>query len=84
MARRGHRAVIFFFLGRSDCRRVRPADEIDPAYGVTLRKAVAAGVEPLAYRAVIRPGGITLGGRVPFEIPDRAPRMPKRRRRRHS
>jgi sugar fermentation stimulation protein A len=84
MARRGHRAVIFFFLGRSDCRRVRPADEIVPAYGLALRKAVAAGVEPLAYRAVIRPAGITLGGRVPFEIPDRVPRVPKRRRGRRS
>jgi sugar fermentation stimulation protein A len=80
MARCGHRAVMFFFLGRSDCRCVRPADEIDPAYGLALRRAVAAGVEPLAYRAVIRPSGITLGGRVPFEVPDRPPRLPGRRR----
>ena len=30
MVRRGHRGVIFYFLGRADCARVRPADEIDP------------------------------------------------------
>ena len=82
MAREGHRSVFFFFLGRADCRRVRPADEIDPEYGRTLRKAEAAGVEFLAYRAVIRPGGITLGKRVPFEIPFKAPRRPARRKKR--
>ncbi len=82
MVRQGHRAVIFFFLGRSDCRTVRPADEIDPLYGVTLRRAVAAGVEVLAYRAVIRPHGIRLGDAVPFEIPGKAPRIPRRRKRR--
>lgn len=82
MVRQGHRAVIFYFLGRSDCHTVRPADEIDPLYGVTLRRAVAAGVEALAYRAVIRPYGIRLGGAVPFEIPEKTPRVRRRRQRR--
>lgn len=82
VVRQGHRAVIFYFLGRADCRSVRPADEIDPLYGVTLRRAIAAGVEPLAYRAVIRPHGIRLGGAVPVAIPEPAPRLPRRSRRR--
>jgi sugar fermentation stimulation protein A len=81
MARRGHRAVIFYFLGRADCARVRPADEIDPAYGLTLRRALAQGVEALAYRAVIRPGAIRLGAAVPFEVPEQRPKAPARSRR---
>ena len=81
MVRQGPRAIIFYFLGRSDCRSVRPADEIDPQYGLTLRRAIAAGVEPLAYRAVIRPTGIRLGAAVPVEIPEAAPRVPRRRKR---
>jgi sugar fermentation stimulation protein A len=70
VARAGHRAVIFYFLGRADCRVVRPADEVDPEYGRTLRRALAAGVEPLAYRARVRPGGIRLADPVPFAIPN--------------
>ncbi|MEO1088423.1 MAG: DNA/RNA nuclease SfsA, partial [Acidobacteriota bacterium] len=46
----GDRAVLFYFIGRSDCRRVRPADEIDPLYGETLREVASQGVELLAYR----------------------------------
>ena len=79
MARAGHRAVMFYFLGRADCDRVRPADEIDPGYGAELRRAARAGVEMLAYRAIVRPHGITLGRPVPFEIPATAP-MPRSRR----
>ncbi len=71
MARAGHRAVMFYFLGRADCDRVRPADEIDPGYGAELRRAARAGVEMLAYRAKVRPQGITLERAVPFEIPER-------------
>jgi sugar fermentation stimulation protein A len=44
------RAVMLFFMGRADELRFRPADEVDPAYGKALRKAVKAGVEPLAIR----------------------------------
>jgi len=44
------RAVMLFFMGRADELRFRPADEVDPSYGKALRKAVKAGVEPLAIR----------------------------------
>ncbi len=47
---RGERGVIFFFVGRADCHAFRPADEVDPAYGETLRQVAARGVEILAYR----------------------------------
>jgi len=42
---RDRRRVLLFFAARSDVRVVRPADEIDPAYGEALRRAAAAGVE---------------------------------------
>lgn len=64
----GQRAVMFFFVGRADCRRLRPADEIDPAYGETLRAAVAAGVEVLAYKARFSLRGVALVGRLPIEL----------------
>lgn len=64
----GDRAVIFFFVGRADCRRFRPADEVDPAYGTTFRRVVAAGVEPLAYRMRFSRRGIELLDRLPIDL----------------
>jgi sugar fermentation stimulation protein A len=61
----GHRAVLFLHVGRADCHRFRPADEIDPAYGETFRRAIAAGVEVLAYRMRFSPEGVEVAGRLP-------------------
>ena len=47
----GRRAVLVYCVQRGDVSQVRPADAIDPLYGRTLRAALAAGVEVLAYRA---------------------------------
>ena len=67
--RAGHRAVLFFCCNRSDARSVRPADEIDPLYGYTLRQAASAGVEILAYRSDLQPSGISLAEAIPVELP---------------
>ncbi len=64
----GDRGVIFYFVGRADCRRFRPADEVDPAYGAALREAVAAGVEPLAYRMRFSRRRIELLDRLPIDL----------------
>jgi len=64
----GDRAVIFFACNRSDVQRMRPADEIDPTYGQTLREAAAAGVEVIAYRGEISPKGMWLRTRIPVEL----------------
>ncbi len=69
VAASGQRAVILFCVQRGDVERVRPADEIDPRYGQTLREAVAAGVEALAYRARVEPEGIILEQNLPVECP---------------
>ena len=64
----GHRAVMVFLLSRGDADRIRPADEIDPAYGKTLRVAVAAGVELIGLRGVITPDSMTVSGTVPIDL----------------
>jgi sugar fermentation stimulation protein A len=64
----GDRGVIFFFIGRADCHRFRPADEVDPTYGETLRRAVAAGVEALAYRMRFTRRRIELVDRLPVDL----------------
>jgi sugar fermentation stimulation protein A len=51
LSRQGHRAVMLYALNRPEGDCFSPADEIDPAYGATLRRVVhEAGVEVLALR----------------------------------
>ncbi|HJN74775.1 MAG TPA: DNA/RNA nuclease SfsA [Myxococcota bacterium] len=64
-ARSGRRAVLFWMLSRDDCRSVRPAGWVDPAYERLLRSAVGDGVEVLAYRMVLSEEELTLGQQVP-------------------
>ena len=63
------RAVLCFCVQRADVREVRPADQIDPDYGNTLRKALEAGVEAIAYRATLCPAGVALTDRIPVVCP---------------
>jgi sugar fermentation stimulation protein A len=66
---RGLRPVQIYCVQRGDVSEVRPADGIDYEYGQTLREAIAAGVEVLAYRAKVTPTGITLAKRIPVVCP---------------
>ena len=68
VVRSGERGVIFYVVQRGDCRAMAPADRVDPRYGALLRESVAAGVEALAYRADVSPGGIALAERLPVEL----------------
>lgn len=65
----GSRAVLAFCVQRDDVKEVRPADAIDPAYGRTLREALRAGVEAIAYRATIGPAAVHLRHRIPVVCP---------------
>ena len=65
----GLRPVQLYCVQRSDVREVRPADGIDYDYGQTLREAIAAGVEVLAYRAKVTPTEIRLEERIPVVCP---------------
>lgn len=48
LAEQGIRAVLLYCVNLTDVDAVRPADEIDPAYGQALRRAMASGVQVLA------------------------------------
>jgi sugar fermentation stimulation protein A len=65
----GVRPVQLYCVQRSDVREVRPADGIDYEYGRTLREAMAAGVEVLAYRARVTPTEIRLAERIAVVCP---------------
>ncbi len=65
----GRRPVLVFCVQRGDVDEVRPADAIDPLYGRTLREAVAAGVEVMAWRARVTARSIALGTRIPVTLP---------------
>ena len=65
----GMRPVQFYCVQRGDVNEVRPADAIDPEYGRTLREAMAAGVEVMAYRASVTPGEIRIEQRIPVVCP---------------
>jgi sugar fermentation stimulation protein A len=65
----GLRPVQLYCVQRGDVNEVRPADAIDPAYGRTLREAVSAGVEVLAYRAKVTPREIAIEERIPVVCP---------------
>jgi sugar fermentation stimulation protein A len=65
----GQRAVLCYCVQRCDVAQVRPADDIDPEYGVTLREALDAGVEVIAYRATLNPEAVALVERIPVVCP---------------
>jgi len=60
----GNRTVIFFLVQRMDAGRFGPADSIDPLYGKLLRRAVASGVEILAYDVDINLESISIANRL--------------------
>jgi sugar fermentation stimulation protein A len=69
MVRGGGRAVQLYCVQRGDVSEVNPADRIDPAYGRTLREALAAGVEVMAYRACVTTREIRLETRIAVVCP---------------
>jgi sugar fermentation stimulation protein A len=62
----GDRAVQLFIVQRTDCNRLSPARDLDPAYARALDAAAAAGVEILAYACSIDLHGVELAG--PMEV----------------
>lgn len=68
LRRAGHRAVVFFCVQREDVEWFSPAAHLDPVYAHGLRSAMAAGVEALAYRAVLTPDEIRLAQRLAVRV----------------
>ena len=65
---KGGRAVLFFCVQHTGIDRVAPADEIDPEYGRTLREAIRAGVEVMAWGAEISTVQIELTKALPVLV----------------
>ena len=55
MVAQGHRAVLLFCVQHTGIQSVRAAAHIDTVYAATLQAARAAGVEVIAYAALINP-----------------------------
>lgn len=62
------RAVLFFCVFHRGISNVSAAGDIDPRYRDALAEARAAGVEVLAWRADISPGGLQLAEPLPFSL----------------
>jgi sugar fermentation stimulation protein A len=52
------KAVMLYFINRSDCLEFAPGDQADPTYGKLLRAAISAGVEVLPCRFGVSPQGV--------------------------
>lgn len=68
MVSEGHRAVMLYLVQRGDCLSFAPAEDIDPTYANTLRKAVAAGVETLCYVCDLSETGIVVQKPMPISL----------------
>ena len=60
------RAVLFFCVMHNGVRIATTADDIHPAYGELVRKAMAAGVEVAAWGCAISPMRMRLHAELPF------------------
>ena len=67
----GGRAVLLFCVQHTGIDRVSPADQIDQDYGKELRKAMVAGVEIIAWGAVLNSDSIKLTRSLPVIIDDK-------------
>jgi sugar fermentation stimulation protein A len=66
--RDGDRAVLLFCVQHTGIVRVSCATQIDPDYAGSVRDALDAGVEVLAYAADVTPLATRLGTRMPFTV----------------
>ena len=68
LAEAGDRAVLLFVVQRADIVSVQPADEVDPAYGLELRRVAGLGVEVMAWQADVTVEGVTLARELPVVL----------------
>ena len=68
IARAGQRAVMLYFVQRTDCTRFTLANDIDYTYAVACERALLAGVEMLCLGTHISPEEITISGAIPVVV----------------
>lgn len=64
----GHRTILLYIVGRDDVDAVRPAVEIDPAYGRAFKNAMESGVEVLAARMKVSPEALSFDKWLPVHL----------------
>ena len=64
----GQRAVLVYCVQHSGIREVRPARHIDPSYAEAMARAVAEGVEVIAYKTRMSSTGLSISRRLPVVI----------------
>ncbi|MGB1141310.1 MAG: DNA/RNA nuclease SfsA [Halioglobus sp.] len=64
----GERAVMFFCAFHAGVKGVSAAGNIDPKYREAMARALAAGLEVLAWRADVTPRGVVLAEALPFSL----------------
>ena len=62
------RAIMLYFINRSDCDLFAPGDQADPVYGKLFREAVERGVEILPCRFEVTPTGISYLGLAEWQL----------------
>ena len=67
-AQQGDRAVLFFLAQRMDCAYVCTAEDLDPAYDASLRRAMTMGVEVICRACVLTLEGIELANALPLRL----------------
>ncbi len=68
LARQGIGAAVLFLVQRSDCASFSPADDIDPAYTISLIEALGSGVKSAACMLDVNPERIEFMGSIPINI----------------
>lgn len=68
MVTNGHRAVLFYCVQRASAQAIQPAEAFDPDYTTALAKAIAVGVEVLAYRANLSSEAVFLEKAIRLDI----------------
>lgn len=64
----GHRATAFFLIQMANVADFAPNEDTHPAFGATLRRAAAAGVQIAAYDCRVTPDSLTVGSPVPVRL----------------
>lgn len=65
MVAQGHRAAMLYVVQRTDCTRLKMAEDLDPAYAAAFEEARAGGVEMLCCGCDISPREVRLAGPIP-------------------
>ena len=65
---KGKRGILCFCVQHTGICKVSPADELDSVYGATLRRAIASGVEIIAYKSQVCPNETRITEKLPVIV----------------